>query len=190
MKYETRTRLLVTAGAAAIVAVAAVHVDGQAAQKAAPAKAPATAKRAIPRLADGHPDLQGMYDLATLTPVERAAGTPLVMTDEQAAKLEQANAARKVTGDAPLDGNRAAPPVGGDGSAGPAGNVGGYNSFWIDAGSHFSVVEGQRRGSIVIDPPEGRVPALTAAASAPAIAVNRVRIKTPYSPGSSFDGSG
>jgi len=152
--------LATAAGFAAMAALTAAHVEGQApAKPAAPA-----AKRAIPRMPDGHPDLQGMYDLATLTPVERAAGTPLVMSDEQAAKLEQANAARKVSGDAPLDGNRAAPPVGGDGSAGPAGNVGGYNSFWIDAGSRFSVVEGQRRASIVIDPPEGRVPALTAAA--------------------------
>ena len=72
------------AGAAAIAAATAAHVDGQ-----APAKAPAAAaKRAIPRMPDGHPDLQGTYDLATLTPVERPAGTPLVMTDEQAAKLE------------------------------------------------------------------------------------------------------
>ena len=53
-----------------------VGVDGQAAK----APAPAASKRAIPRLADGHPDLQGMYDLATLTPVERPAGSPLVMT--------------------------------------------------------------------------------------------------------------
>ena len=26
------------------------------------------------RMADGHPDLQGTYDLATLTPLERPAG--------------------------------------------------------------------------------------------------------------------
>jgi hypothetical protein len=51
-------------------------------QTARPTKAPAS--RAVPRLADGHPDLQGTYDLATLTPVERAAGQPLVLTDEQA----------------------------------------------------------------------------------------------------------
>src|SRR4051812_29790719 len=43
----------------------------------------------IPRLPDGRPDLQGMYDLAMLTPLERPAGLPAVLTDEQAAKLEQ-----------------------------------------------------------------------------------------------------
>src|SRR5207342_3796733 len=126
--------------------------------------APAAAKRSVPRLPDGHPDLQGTYDLATLTPVERPAGTPLVMSDEQAAKLEKDVAARKNYQDAPVKADRGAPPVGGDGSAGAAGNVGGYNSFWIDSGSRYSVAEGQRRASIVIDPPEGRAPALTAAA--------------------------
>ena len=100
-------RGLLTATALAVMAAAtAVHVDGQAAAKPA---APA-AKRSIPRLPDGHPDLQGMYDLATLTPVERPAGTPLVMTDEQAAKLEQAVAARKSTQDAPVQADRNAPP--------------------------------------------------------------------------------
>jgi hypothetical protein len=102
-----------------------------------------------------------MYDLATLTPVERAAGTPLAMTDEQAAKLEKQVAATKAFQAAPIKADRDAPPLGGDGSAGPAGNVGGYNSFWIDSGSRYSVIDGQKRASIVIDPPDGRVPSLT-----------------------------
>src|SRR5438477_8395147 len=135
--------------AAAIAAVAAVApLAGQ-------------TRNAVPRLADGHPDLQGTYDLATLTPVERAAGTPLVLSDEQARKLEQQNAARRQAQDAAINGNRSAPPVGGDGSVGPAGNVGGYNSFWIDAGSQFSMVDGVKRASILIDPADGRVPQMT-----------------------------
>ena len=105
-----------------------------------------------------------MYDLATLTPVERPAGTPLVLTDEQAAKLEKEVAARKSYQDAPINADRSAPPVGGDGSVGAAGNVGGYNSFWIDSGSRYSVIDGQRRASILIDPPDGRVPPMTQAA--------------------------
>ena len=151
----------VVAGAIALASLMPARVAGQAAAKAAPAPA---AKRAIPRMADGHPDLQGMYDLATLTPVERPAGTPLVMTDEQATKLEKDVAARKSTQDAPMKADRNAPPVGGDGSAGAAGNVGGYNSFWIDSGSQYSTIEGQKRASILIDPPEGRIPQMTAAA--------------------------
>jgi hypothetical protein len=157
-----RNRLLTATGLAGAVALASlmtVRVDGQAAAKTAQ-----PAKRAIPRLPDGHPDLQGMYDLATLTPVERPAGTPLVMTDEQAAKLEKDVASRKSYQDAPIKADRDAPPVGGDGSAGAAGNVGGYNSFWIDSGSRYSVIEGQRRASILIDPPEGRIPTMMPAA--------------------------
>jgi hypothetical protein len=115
----------------------------------------------IPRLPDGKPDLQGMYDLAMLTPVERPAGLPAVLTDEQAAKLEKQALDTARAGAQPIDGNRTAPPKGGDGSVGPAGNVGGYNTFWLDRGTHYSTVDGQKRSSIVIDPPDGRVPALT-----------------------------
>src|SRR5438552_3736493 len=138
-----RTRLLIAAAVAAVASI--VPLAGQ-------------TKSAIPRLADGHPDLQGTYDLATLTPVERTAGSPLVLADEDAKKLEQQAAARKVSGDAPLKVDRPAPPVGGDGSAGPAGNVGGYNSFWIDAGSQYTIIDGRKRASLLIDPPDGRVP--------------------------------
>jgi hypothetical protein len=83
------------------------------------------------------------------------------MTDEQAAKLEKQVAATKAYQAAPIKADRDAPPLGGDGSAGPAGNVGGYNSFWIDSGSHFSVIDGQKRTSLVIDPMDGRIPPLT-----------------------------
>src|SRR5438067_6115127 len=146
---------------AAGLGVAALLILPVAAQTpTAPTKA-TPANSGIPRLPDGRPDLQGTYDLATLTPVERAAGTPLVLSDEQARKLEQQNAARRQAQDAAINGNRSAPPVGGDGSVGPAGNVGGYNSFWIDAGSQFSMVDGVKRASILIDPADGRVPQMT-----------------------------
>ncbi|HEV3140750.1 MAG TPA: hypothetical protein VGY57_09555, partial [Vicinamibacterales bacterium] len=118
----------------------------------------------IPRLPDGHPDLQGTYDLATLTPVERAPGAPLVMTDEEAAKGEKQVAARKEYSARAIKGDRDAPPAGGDGSVGAAGNVGGYNSFWIDSGSQYTIVDGRKRSSLVVDPPDGRVPPLTAEA--------------------------
>jgi hypothetical protein len=116
---------------------------------------------AIPRAADGHPDLTGIYDLATMTPLERPANMPAVLSDDEAARLEKAEAARNQTLDKELDGNRPPPPKGGDGSVGAAGNVGGYNNFWLDRGGSYNIVDGQRRTSILIDPPEGRVPALT-----------------------------
>jgi hypothetical protein len=116
---------------------------------------------ALPRTPDGHPDLTGTYDLAMLTPLERPAGTSAVMSDEEAAKLEKRAADQNRVLDRSIDGNRAAPPKGGDGSVGPAGNVGGYNNFWLDRGSEYNTVDGQRRTSILVDPPDGRVPALT-----------------------------
>jgi hypothetical protein len=131
---------------------------------AAAAIAAAQTKNALPRTPDGHPDLTGTYDLAMLTPLERPSGMPAVLSDEEAARLEQEVAARNRALDQPIAGDRPAPPKGGDGSVGPAGNVGGYNNFWLDRGSQYSIVDGQRRTSIVIDPPDGRVPQLTAEA--------------------------
>src|SRR5258708_35635793 len=59
--------------------------------KKAPAPKAATAgKYAPPRMPDGHPDLSGTYDAATLTPLERMRGPNLVMTNEEAAKEEAA----------------------------------------------------------------------------------------------------
>src|SRR6266566_10018112 len=98
------TRLLMAAAIAAVAAIA--PLAGQ-------------TKSAIPRLADGHPDLQGTYDLATLTPVERRAGMPLVLSDTEAARLEQEVAQRTDALAAPIKGDRDAPPKGGDGSPGP-----------------------------------------------------------------------
>jgi hypothetical protein len=165
-------------GTAALVAVAtlvpAFAQDSKpaaaAAAKTAPANSagkPAGAPKAYrgPRTPDGHPDLQGTYDAATLTPLERAPNMPRAMTKEDAAKQEALDLKLKQQGDEPIDGNRKAPPKGGDGSFGPAGNVGGYNSGWIDPGSTFNVVDGEVRSSIVVDPPNGRVPPLAKTAA-------------------------
>src|SRR3954471_4278683 len=147
MRTDVKRRLGLGAGVVALVASLA-PLAGQ-------------TKSPIPRMEDGHPDLQGTYDIATLTPIERQGGSPLVLTDEEAKKLERDVAARKNYQARPIEADRSAPPVGGDGSQGAAGNVGGYNSFWIDSGSQYSVVDGRKRASILIDPPDGRVPQLT-----------------------------
>jgi hypothetical protein len=128
--------------------------------------APAKKSAGLKRMPDGHPDLQGTYDLATLTPMERSRGANLVLTNEEAAKLEQQRATVRALGDAPLKGDRGAPPKGGDGSVGAAGNVGGYNSGWLDGGSAYTVVDGQKRSSLIIDPSDGRVPPFSPAAQA------------------------
>ena len=159
-----RVRYVTFAVTAAIVAAAVgawqTPAEGQVAAR------PATQSPASLRTADGHPDLQGTYDLATLTPLDRPAafGNQLTMTDQQAQRLEQAMASRREQASLPSRGDRAAPPVGGDGSTGAAGGVGGYNNFWIDNGTAYVTVNGQKRTSIVVDPPNGRVPPTTAEA--------------------------
>ena len=57
-----------------------------------------------------------------------------------------------------------APPVGGDGSTGGAGNVGGYNGIYMDRGDRVAVVDGVPMSSLITDPSDGRVPARTAEA--------------------------
>jgi hypothetical protein len=120
-----------------------------------------------PRTADGHPDLNGTYDVATITPLMRPAGLQRALTDEQAAKLEAQVAKERKDGDAPLAPDRAAPPKGNGDQDIPvryriaSGGVGGYNSFWIDPGWKVNVVNGEKRSSILVDPPDGRVPAMT-----------------------------
>ncbi len=148
-----RIRALVLTG---ILAGSVGIVSGQ-----SPAAKATKAASSIPRMPDGHPDLQGTYDLATLTPVDRPRGAKPFLTAEEAKKAEQAAAQRRAKQDEPVSGDRAAPPKGGDGSVGAAGNVGGYNGGWLDPGSAFTIVDGQRRTSLVIDPADGRVPAYT-----------------------------
>ena len=123
----------------------------------------------IPRTADGRPDLSGTYDIATLTPLQRPAefGDTQILTEEEAATLGAGADSLERIFNIPDERNeergapREAPPVGGDGSSGAAGNVGGYNSFWIDRGSAGFQIDGQWRASIITDPPNGRQPALT-----------------------------
>ena len=168
------TRLLAVAGvlgvAIASVSTIPVRLIGQ-----APLPSAGVARPSIPRTPDGHPDLQGTYDLATLTPVERSAGMPAVLTNEEAKKLEKQVETRTEISARPIRADREAPPVGGDGSVGAAGNVGGYNTFWLDPGSAYTIVNGQKRSSLLVDPSDGRVPAMTAEARARLAAARTVQ---------------
>src|SRR5262245_34969789 len=115
----------------------------------------------LPRTPDGKPDLQGSWTNATLTPIERPDDTPLSLPKEQVAKREQAFRDRVARLSEDSDPNRSAPPKGGDGSTGAAGNVGGYNYFWIDPGDKIAVVDGQYRSSLITFPLNGKYPAVT-----------------------------
>lgn len=109
------------------------------------------------------PDLSGIYDIATLTPLERPAalGTRLELSDAEAQALATKAAAVRESGSRSSDPNRKAPPQGGDGSTGAAGNVGGYNNVWVDNGAGAFRIAGRWRTSIITDPPNGRLPEMT-----------------------------
>ena len=118
----------------------------------------------IPRTASGKPDLSGFYDTSWLTPLQRPRelGIQLTLTDEEAATVAERERSRLARNQEASDPEREAPPEGGDGSQGAAGNVGGYNSFWIDRGSGAFRIDGAWRTSIIYDPEDGRQPELTA----------------------------
>ncbi len=117
----------------------------------------------IRRTSEGKPDLSGVYNIATVTPIERPEelGNIKTLSDEKGQELAAQVAALKAAGVEDSDPDRTAPPTGGDGSQTAAGNVGGYNSFWIDAGDTAIKIDGQYRTSIIVDPPNGRFPPLT-----------------------------
>ena len=118
------------------------------------------------------PDLQGTYDVATMTPLERPAEFKgrATLTPAEAKAMEDYEAKRQETAAAPDDPNRTAPPVGGDTSPtnsyleqlwrGGGGVVGGYNQFWVAMGSTVIKLNGEYRTSIVVDPADGRIPAM------------------------------
>ena len=117
------------------------------------------------RTAAGRPDLSGTYNVATLTPLERPEkfGDKLLLTPEEAAEIEAVERDRVLADLEESAADREAPPEGGDGSPGAAGNVGGYNYFWIDRGTDVFSIDGKFRTSIITDPKNGRRPEMTAA---------------------------
>src|SRR5438270_536448 len=107
MQNRFISRTSVAAGMAlAVLSITAVPASAQDAKTAAGS--------GIRRMPDGHPDLQGTYDLATMTPMERFPGDPPVLSKEQAEKLQKAEAARRSVDATKLDPKRPALPVGGD----------------------------------------------------------------------------
>jgi hypothetical protein len=156
----------------ALVVLAAVTVGAQsttpprtsATPTASGAKAaarPTMKKSAVPRTPDGRADLQGTWDFAQLTPFERPgdfAGREVVSEDEAeelAQKRIETTHKDRRDGGAAADVERA------------------YNDFWWDFGTRVS-----RQSSLVVDPPDGRVPPMTAEAQE-RIAARRNRFDNP-----------
>ena len=110
-----------------------------------------------PRTPWGQPDLQGIWDFRTITPMERpeALGDQAFLTEEEAANLER----EAVDRDSDLL-NRAAArtEAGANVDRGADGAPGAYNNFWLDRGT---TTIGTRRTSLIVDPPNGRMPDLS-----------------------------
>ncbi len=107
---------------------------------------------------DGTPDLQGVWTNATQTPLERPVelGTRRALTEEEAVAIEK-KARGAVEADAlPSDPDKKI-------EAGALPPVGNYNLFWTDRGMTAAVVDGEYRSSIIVDPPDGRIPTLAGA---------------------------
>ena len=127
----------------------------------------------IPRTPDGHPDLTGVYDVATMTPLERPAeyGDRLFLTAEEVAGMVQYEERRNERDREPLEPNRSAPPIGGDTSPTNSyleglfrlggGTVGGYNLFWLSPGERPVTIDGRSRTSLIVNPVNGRGPPMT-----------------------------
>ena len=112
---------------------------------------PGFAQTTVPRLRDGHPDLNGFWNNANLTPFQRPAGLgeKQYFTSDEAKAFEKTRLEevdrdrRKGKSQADLDGA--------------------YNEVWFDRGTRIAK---NGRTSLIIDPPDGRVPPLTVAAKA------------------------
>ena len=112
----------------------------------------------VQRTAWGQPDLQGIWDFRTITPLERPEelGDKAFLTEEEAASLEQEVVARNIRLDnRPAERTTAAEQV----DRRDDGSPGFYNNFWLDRGT--STI-GTRRTSLIIDPPNGQLPTLSA----------------------------
>ncbi len=103
----------------------------------------------LPRTADGHPDLQGIWTNTTITPLERStdlAGKSVLTETEAAAYekqiLDRVNFDRR-DGGPEVDVTRA------------------YNNLFMDRGTQLATIDGTKRTSIIVDPPDGRIPPLT-----------------------------
>ena len=142
-----RYQILASLGAAAILITAPVSAQTQ--------RAATKAKTAAPRTADGHPDFSGIWTNATVTPMERPAqfaGNPN-LTDAEATAYEKAQAQDLKDEDGKSDG----PIIRAAGSSG----TGGYNALFLDRGSEMIRIDGVKRSSLIIDPADGKRPALT-----------------------------
>ena len=144
MDHAIRMRLSVLGVASAVVMTTA---------------APAVAQSEL-RTAWGAPNLEGIWDFRTITPLERPEelGDKAFLTEEEAAQAQRETVERNISlANRPAERTQAADQV----DRRDDGSPGFYNNFWLDQGTQ--PVE-TRRTSLVVDPPNGRIPELIASA--------------------------
>jgi hypothetical protein len=143
--------VIVAAFAAAMIpsALVVAQTGTSTAGKPAPAK-PATAAKAAtptkgwnaPKTPWGDPDLQGVWNDATSTPLQRPAGKGETVNEGEANQFEEQLAydlsRDRRDGGPEVDVNRA------------------YNEHWMD--SRRLKITNDRRTSLIVDPPDGRLP--------------------------------
>jgi len=138
--------------------IAAVLIAPERMAAQAASAQPSQKKNEAPKIkwrSDGHPDFEGVWNFATITPLERPTqfADKEVLTDAEVKALEADAAQQRV--DPPSDRKI------GDASEFGAGRA--YNQFWRDPGTK---VVGTKRTSLIVDPPDGRLPPVTSEAAA------------------------
>jgi hypothetical protein len=160
----------------AFVALAAVSVGGQSPAGSSKSKS-TSAKNAIPRTAWGHPAIDGIWDFRTVTPLERPAefAGKAVLTEQEAAEYERKTVESR---DADKQRDTATRRVV-NGTAETEDVALAYNNFWWDRGTK---VIGTRRTSLIVDPPDGKLPPLTAEGKKRLEAEDAVRERPAHGP--------
>ena len=115
----------------------------------------------VPRTPDGRPDLQGVWANNTATPLERpeALGDKATLTDEELARLQERYARLFASGESDAafaDSVFVAALSDQESFSSRDAATGNYNQFWL-VDRDFA----DNRTSLVVDPPNGRLPPLT-----------------------------
>ena len=124
-----------------------------------------------PRTEHGYPDLQGVWTNATITPFVRPEqyGERRAHTAAETEALEKGIADYNTKANLPSNPNDTVQDLERKGCElrGFANNANcAYNQFWADSGTHLIDINGEKRTSIIVDPSNGRLPAMLPAAQA------------------------